>query len=97
MQGKLLSFQFDLGYTELFPIPAVTSVSFYICEGFLGDSLSSVKQIKAPYLFDWEQGIALHAMQGNRASSLSEGEVSWFFSSCGWKLGYIFELRHGSH
>ena len=37
----------------------------------------------AAYLFNWEQGIALHAMQGNRASSLNEGEVSWFFSSCG--------------
>ena len=57
--------------------------------------LSSVKQIKAPYLFDWEQGIALHAMQGNRASSLSEGEVSWFFSSCGRNLGYILELWEG--
>ena len=48
---------------------------------FWGTLCSSVKQIKAPYLFDWEQGIALHAMQGNRASSLSEGDVSWFFSS----------------
>ena len=34
--------------------------------------------MKSPYLFDWEQGIALHTIQGNRASSLSEGEVSWF-------------------
>ena len=34
---------------------------------------------QSPYLFDWEQGIALHAMQWNWASSLSEGEVSWFF------------------
>ena len=56
---------------------------------------SSVKQIKAPYLFEWEQGIALHAMQGNRASSLSELEVSWFFSSCDGTLGYILELRQG--
>ena len=31
---------------------------------FLGTLCTSVKQIKAPYLFDWEQGIALHAMQG---------------------------------
>ena len=46
-------------------------------------------------MFDWEQGIALHAMQGNRASSLSEGEVSWFLSSCGGNLGYILELRQG--
>ena len=27
-QGNWSSFQFDLGYTELFDIPAVTSVSF---------------------------------------------------------------------
>ena len=30
-------------------------------------------------MFNGEDGIALHAMQGNRASSLGEGEVSWFF------------------
>ena len=46
---------------------------------FWGTLCSSVKQIKAPYLFDWEQGIALHAKQGNWASTLGEGEVSWFF------------------
>ena len=28
MQGNLSSFRVDLGYTELFHIPAVTSVSF---------------------------------------------------------------------
>ena len=31
-------------------------------------------------MFDGEHGIALHAMQGNRASSPGEGEVSWFYS-----------------
>ena len=30
-------------------------------------------------MFDWENAIALHAMQGNRASSRGEGEVSWVF------------------
>ena len=49
----------------------------------------------ALYMFYWEHGIALHAMQGNRASSRSEGEVSWFFLSCGRNLGYILELRRG--
>ena len=34
-------------------------------------------------------------LQGNRASSLREGEGSWFFSSCGGNLGYILELRQG--
>ena len=62
---------------------------------FWGTLCSSVKQIKAPNLFDWEQGIALHAMQGNWASCLSEGEDSWFFSSCGGNLWYILELRQG--
>ena len=56
---------------------------------------SCTKQIKAPYLFDWEQGIALHAMQGNPTSCLSELEVSWFFSSCGGNLEYILNLRQG--
>ena len=55
----------------------------------------SVKQIKAPYLFDWEQGTALHAVQGNRASSFSERQLSGFFSSCSGKLGYVLELRRG--
>ena len=46
-------------------------------------------------MFDWEHGIALHAMQGNRASSHSEGTVSWFFSSCSGNVSYILELRRG--
>ena len=29
-------------------------------------------------MFDWENAIALHAMQGNRASSRGEWEVSRF-------------------
>ena len=48
-------------------------------------------------MFDWEHGIALGAVQGNRASSLGEGEVSWFFCSCCWIPGYILELRRGWH
>ena len=43
-------------------------------------------------MFDWENTIALHAMQGNQASFRGKGEVSWVFSSCGRNLGYILEL-----
>ena len=46
-------------------------------------------------MFDSENGIALHAMQGNRASFPSEGDVSYDFSSCGRNLGYILELQRG--
>ena len=41
MQGNQASSQVDLGYTELFHILAVTSVSFQDCEGVFGDSLES--------------------------------------------------------
>ena len=46
-------------------------------------------------MFDWEHGIALPTMEGNRASSRDEGEVSWFFSSCGGNLGYNLKLWRG--
>ena len=59
----------------------------------LGTLESSIKQIEAPYVFDWENVIALHAMQGIRVSSHGEREVSWVFSSCARHVGYILELR----
>ena len=46
-------------------------------------------------MFDWEYRIALHAMQGNRASFPNEGYVSYNFSSFGRNLGYIRELQWG--
>ena len=48
-------------------------------------------------MFDWEHGIALHAIQVNRASFLGKGEISRFFSSYSWNLGYILELHQGWH
>ena len=49
-------------------------------------------QIEAPYVFDWENAIALHATQGNRASTRARGKSHGFsrvvagrsgiFSSC---------------
>ena len=61
----------------------------------LGTLWSSIKQIEALYVFDWENAIALHAKQGYRASPRGEGEVSLVFSSCGRHMGYILELRRG--
>ena len=39
MPGKLVSHQFDLGYTELFRVAAVTSRSLLTCDRDLGASL----------------------------------------------------------
>ena len=95
MQGKLASSQFDLGHIDRFCVPEVTSVCFLTCDRVMGTLWSSVKQIEAPYVFGWENAIALHAMQGNRASSRGEGKVSWVSSGCGRHLGYILELPRG--
>ena len=42
---------------------------------FLGTLWCSIEHIEAPYVFDWEHGIALHTMQGIRDSSSAEGDV----------------------
>ena len=63
--------------------------------GLLGTLWSSIKQIVARYVFDWEIAIALDTVQGSRASSGLEEKVSWVFSSCGRNMGYILELRRG--
>ena len=39
MKGKCASSGVDLGYTNLFSIPEVTSVFFSCCDSVLGDSL----------------------------------------------------------
>ena len=46
-------------------------------------------------MFDWEYGIALHAMQENRASFPSEEDVSYDYSRCDRNLGSIRELERG--
>ena len=95
MKGKWASSRDDLVYTEVLCIPEVHQSSSRFVTVFLGNLLFSIKKIKAPYVFDWEYGIALHAMQGNQASSPSKGYVSWDFSSCGRNVGYILELQRG--
>ena len=62
---------------------------------FLRTLWSSIKEVKAPFVFDGDHGIALQAVQVNRASSHNEGEISWFFLSCGRNLSFLLELRWG--
>ena len=76
MKGKWASSRVDLGYTELLYIPEVHQCSSRFVTVFLGTLWCSIKIIEAPYMFDWEYGIVLHAMQGNRASFRSEGDFS---------------------
>ena len=95
MQGNWASSQFDCQYTEISRIHAVTSVSLYTCDSVLGTLWRSIKLIKAPHMFDWEHRIALHVVNGSRASTSGEREISWFFWSCSRNLGYILELPRG--
>ena len=48
-------------------------------------------------MFDWENAIALHAMQGNQASSRGEVEVSWVFSSCAATWGIFSSYDRDAH
>ena len=95
MKGKWVSSRVYLGSTELFYIPEVQAVFLSSCERFLGTLWCSVKHIEAPYVFDWEHGIALHPKQGIRALTPAKGDVSSGFSSCSRNLGYILELQRG--
>ena len=95
MKGKWASSRVDLGYFKLFCIPELHQCSSRFVTVFLGTLWGSIKKIKAPYVFDWENRIAVHAMQWNRASFPSEGDVSYDSSSCGRNLGYIRELQRG--
>ena len=65
MKWKWASYQVELWYTKLFCIPEVHQCSSRLVTVFLGTLWCSIKKIEAPYMFDWEYGIALHAMQGN--------------------------------
>ena len=94
MKRKWASSRFELGYTELFCIPEVHQCSSRFVTVFLGTLWCSIKKIEAPYMFDWEYGFALHAMQGNRATFPSEGDVYYDFSSCG-RTGGIFASYSG--
>ena len=64
---------------------------------FLGTLWSSTKQIEAPYVYDWEHGIALHTIQGNRASSWGEGEASWVFSIAAGTWGIFSSYGGDGH
>ena len=97
MKGKWASSRVDLGYTEVFCIPEVHQCSSRFVTVFLGILWCSIKKIEAPYVFDWEYGISLHAMQGNRASFPSEGDVSYDFSSCGRNLGIFASYSGDGH
>ena len=64
---------------------------------FLVTLWSSIKEVEASFLLDEVHGMAMHAVQWNRASSRGEGEFSWFFLSCGGNVGYILMLRQRWH
>ena len=97
MKGKCTSSWVDLGYTNLFCILEVTLVYFSFGTLFLGILFSSIREIEAAYVLDWENAIALHAMRGNRASSRCDGEVSWVFSSSGRPLRIFSSYDGDAH
>ena len=60
----------------------------------LGTLCSSIKQIEAPYVFDWENAIALHGMQGNRPHLVARGKSHEFSRVAAGTWG-LFSSYHG--
>ena len=47
---------------------------FFSCwDRVLGDFFSTIRETEVPYVFDFEHGTPMHAMQGNWDSSCGEG------------------------
>ena len=93
--GNVLHLELIWGTPIYFAFLRWHQCSSLVVTVFLGILFSSIRQIEVPYVFDYEHGTPQHEMQGNRASSCGEGEVSWDFSSCGRHLVFILELRRG--
>ena len=94
-KGNVLLLELIWGTAIYFAFLRWHKCSSLVVTVFLGILFSSIWEIEVPYVFDWDPGPPQHEMQGNRASSCGEGEVSWVFSSCGRHLVYIPELWRG--
>ena len=92
IKRKWASSRVDLGYTELFCIPEVHQCSSRFVTVFLGTLCCSIKKIEAPYVFDWEYAIALHAMQESSLISQRGGSLIRFLE-LRQDLWYIRELQ----
>ena len=95
MKGKCASSWVDLGYTNLFCIPDVTSVFFSCRDSVLGDSFQFHHGYRGSLRLWLETRNSSARNAGDRSSSCLEREVSWVFSSCSRHLVYILELRRG--
>ena len=81
MQGKLSSSQFDLGHTDLFCVPEVTSVFFSSCDSVVGDSLEFNQANRGSLCVCLGKRNCSACNAGESGLFLWRGEVSWVFSS----------------
>ena len=97
MQGKLASSQFYFGYTEQFCIPGVSSVFSRLVTVLLGTLWSSIKQIDAPYVFDWENAIALEHCSGIGPQVAGRGKFHGFSRVAAGTWGIFSSYRGDVH
>ena len=69
MQGILASSKFDLGHSDLFCVPDVTSVFFSSCDSVVGDTLQFIQANRGSFSScDSVFGDSLEFNQANRGS-----------------------------
>ena len=89
MQGKWASSRFDLGYTELFCIPEVTSVFFSSCDSDLGDSLE---------FHQANRGSLCVGLRTQNSSTGNAGELGLISLRGGSLMGFLELLQeHGDY
>ena len=75
MKGKCASSWVDLGYTNQFCVPEVTSVFFSSCDSVLGDSLG-FNQANRGYLSVWLRKCNCSACNAGESGLISQGGES---------------------
>ena len=66
------------------------------CDGDLWAPLSCLKGVKFLFSFERAPGIALDVLQEKRASPCVDGSISWFVSTCGWRLEIPLQVPRGT-
>ena len=84
-------------YTELFCVHAVTSVSFYTCESFLGDSLEFNQANQAPYVLEGDTELLCMQCRGIGPHLVVRGKCHGFSRVAGGTWGILSSYGGNGH
>ena len=88
-----VAFKIHLGSQASSRVEAKSSALLLSCDGYLLEPFEWPKGSQASYgVLRGNSGLLSRPCRKRRASSRDDGEILWFFSSCGGKFGVSLEL-----